>query len=116
MRRAVRWLLGFAVGFGLTLAAVEVSRNDSAPGAGALLGRLDVGRFCAIEYGAGATAVVRPGTEAQWVCEGSDGVLQPQPIDTLRACEVLYGPPAYSTALRVRVDTVVWDCYRGPAP
>lgn len=113
MRHALRIVLAMAVGFGMTIAAVEVSDQVSAQARGTRLGSLDFYRYCAKEYGATSGPVNPSNSPTGWYCTvASNPVFE---VDPDEACASLYSRPAYSQKDSVS-GPFGWNCYRGPRP
>ena len=115
-----RWIRGgtaLALGFGITVLAVEIERRASDSGVpdGTTLGALDMEEHCRRAHGERARAV-HPGIGAYgWQCWlVVDGLLTSYEIDGDQGCEVQYGRPAHAVVVNLD-DPNGWSCVRGLA-
>jgi len=114
VKQAARIVLAMALGFGMTIAAVEVSDQVAVEARGTRLGRLDFYSYCEKEWGREFGPMNSSGSPFGWTCDSdpttsSDNHL----INVDVACAVLYGAPAYAASDSTS-NQFGWDCYRGP--
>jgi hypothetical protein len=115
VNQAVRIILAMALGFGMTIAAVEVSDQVAAEARGARLGRLDFYAFCDREWGMDFGPTNPTSAPLGWACTRTGPPVVTHSVDVQVACAVLYGSPAYASIRNVS-SAFSWECFRGPSP
>ena len=114
MKQAIRIIVAMAVGFVMTIAAVEVSDQVAAEAPGSRLGRLDFYRYCEKEWGKEYGPMNLTGAPLGWSCTSDPGAPTGSfSINLKAACETLYGAPAYADT-ESTANAFAWECYRGP--
>jgi hypothetical protein len=113
VKQAVRIILALAVGFGMTIAAVQVSDQVVAEARGTRLGRLDFYEYCDREWGMAFGPTNPKSAPYGWACTRPGPPAASYPVDLAIACEKLYGAPSYAV-IKSATSAFSWECFRGP--
>jgi hypothetical protein len=114
VKQAVRIILAMALGFGMTIAAVEVSDQVAVEAQGARLGRLDFYTYCEKQWGRDFGPMNPSGTPYGWTCDSNPTTsTDNHSVNVDLACVLLYGAPSYADTDSTS-NQYGWDCYRGP--
>lgn len=118
MSKWLRGVVALALGFGLTLAAIEIHEASvlESDRRGTFLGPIELESYCDAEYG-DTTRLIHPFPGAYgWMCWSmAQQIVRTHNIEMDDVCERTYGDPAYAEVTDVD-DPYGWICRRGPPP